>query len=131
VPYREALRDAERKRAELANPQQPADVVLDLQRTAGNVAVTGLLQRRTKTVITRGGGLGGDQEDEMEGGDEKVKAWQRFLNQSEAGKIPEKLVIDGICGPLTDTATRLHEWRSGKPIAGKVGEVVETQGGGL
>lgn len=80
-----------------------------------------------------GGGLDDKPTYEVEGGDPQVRRWQMKLNDELADVLPEKLVVDGLNGAKTITATRLFEWRSGKPITGMVGksDVVETHGGGV
>ena len=91
------------------------------------------LQREPPTDGTADAGPG--QDVEVQGGNPDTKAWQRFLNANEPG-LPERLVIDGIAGPKSETAARMWQWKQRLPIIGlpkapAAPGVVITHGGGL
>ena len=104
------------QRRQNGTPSAPisAHPALQLQRAVGNRATSRILQRR------------------WEYSEKGIKMWQNQLNGNEWEHLPELLVEDGINGPKTRTAARLHKWRLGKKID-EVPEprVIDTQAGGL
>ena len=84
------------------------DHFLDLQRTAGNAAVSDLLvQRESHPVLRRGSGGAA------------VRELQEALNSSGAAKPP--LAADGAFGPGTDAAVRRYQKAQGLVADGVVG----------